>query len=64
MQLVDLEDAVLMVSLTQVLRGRPEYRSRIFVHDGERADGGPRYKMAESYGQAVEDSAAFERVQN
>ena len=64
MRLTDLDDAVLMVSLTQVLRGRPEYRSRIFVHDGTRADGGPRYKMAESYGQVVADSAAFERVRN
>lgn len=64
MRLYDLEDAVLMVSLTQGLRGRPQYRSRIFVHDGERADGGPRYKMAESYGQAVEGTPVFERVQD
>jgi len=64
MRLTDLDDAVLMVALTQVLRGKPEYRSRIFVHDGTRADGGPRYKMAESYGQVVADSPAFERVQN
>lgn len=62
MRLYDLEDAVLMVSLTQGLRGRPEYRTRIFVHDGERADGGDRYKMAESYGQVVAASAVFERV--
>jgi hypothetical protein len=61
MRLYDLEDAVLMVSLTQGLRGRPEYRTRIFVRDGQRADGGDRYKMAESYGQAVAASAVFER---
>jgi hypothetical protein len=64
MRLYDFEDAVVMVALTQLLRGRPEYRSRIFVHDGVRADGGARYKMAESYGQAVAESAVFERVQD
>jgi hypothetical protein len=64
MRLYDLEDAVLMVSLTQGLRGRPEYRTRIFVHDGERADGGARFKMAESYGQAIASSPVFERQQN
>ncbi|MDG2088355.1 MAG: nuclear transport factor 2 family protein [Arenicellaceae bacterium] len=63
MRLYDLEDAVLMVSLTQGLRGRPEYRTRIFVHDGTRADGGPLYKMAESYGQAVFGAPVFEREQ-
>lgn len=62
MRLIDLDDAVLMVSLTQGLRGRPEYRSRIFVHDGQRPDGGDRYKMAESYGQVVAASPVFERV--
>ena len=63
MRLHDLKDAVLMVSLTQGLRGRPEYRTRIFVHDGTRADGGPLYKMAESYGQAVVGAPVFEREQ-
>jgi hypothetical protein len=62
MRLVDLEDAVLMVSLTQGDNEPPEYRSRIFVHDGTRADGGPRYKMAESYGQTVAGSPSFERT--
>jgi len=62
MRLIDLDDAVLMVSLTQGLRGRPEYRSRIFVHDGQRPDGEDRYKMAESYGQVVAASPVFERV--
>ena len=62
MRLIDLEDAVFMVALTQGLGERPEYRSRIFIHDGTRADGGPRYKMAESYGQAVADSPSFDRV--
>ena len=62
MRLIDLEDAVLMVSLTQGQNEPPEYRSRIFIHDGTRADGGARYKMAESYGQAVADSPSFDRV--
>jgi hypothetical protein len=64
MRLYDLEDAVLMVSLTQGLRGRPEYRTRIFVHDGMRVDGGPLYKMAESYGQVVVGTPVFGREQN
>ncbi len=64
MRLYDLTDAVLMVSLTQGLRGRPEYRTRIFVHDGQRSDGGPRYKMAESYGQVVAGAHVFERAQD
>jgi hypothetical protein len=64
MRLYDLEDAVLMVSLTQGLRGRAQYRTRIFVHDGTRADGGPLYKMAESYGQTVVGTPVFEREQN
>jgi hypothetical protein len=64
MRLYDLEDAVLMVSLTQGLSGRPQYRTRIFVHDGTRADGGPLYKMAESYGQAVAGTPVFEREKN
>ena len=64
MRLYDLNDAVLMVSLTQGLRGRPQYRTRIFIRDGERADGGPLYKMAESYGQSVVGTPVFERIQD
>jgi ketosteroid isomerase-like protein len=62
MRLYDLEDAVLMVALTQGRRGKPQYRTRIFVHDGERPDGGARYKMAESYGQVVADAPVFDRL--
>ena len=64
MRLYDLEDAVVMVSLTQGRRGKPQYRSRIFVHDGQRPDGGDRYKMAESYGQVVVDSHRYTREEN
>ena len=64
MRLYDLEDAVLMVSLTQGRRGKPQYRSRIFVHDGQRPDGSDRYKMAESYGQVVADAPIFERLRD